>query len=79
MKDGSKGNILEPDFEESWMSEREPGLDSLGSGASLKKCEHFGIMRTMMSVELSVLPCELWTGRTWGQKETDTEEAGGLG
>lgn len=48
------GRKLEPDFEESWMSERELGLYSLDGRASLKECEHFGIiMRTVISVELS--------------------------
>lgn len=47
------GEKMEPDFEESWMSERELGFHSLGSGASLKKCNHFGIMRTVITVELS--------------------------
>jgi len=53
VKDGSRGINWSQILKSPGCQRGKLGLDSLGSGASLKKCEHFGIiMRTVRSVEL---------------------------
>lgn len=54
VKDGSRGENWSQILKSPGCRRGKLGLDSLGRGASLKKCEHFGIiMRTVISVELS--------------------------